>query len=371
MSARGKTDAVRLRRARFLPAICVVAVCAMLAASARGLANPGPQSSQSSAYVPANAGQQSQASAPDSRIAHLPRGKKLILKDGSVQLVREYQVMDDRVRFYNTERSQWEEMPAALVDWDATKQSEADQKKNDAALLSSVHKQEQARRVMPLDVDASLEAAPGVFIPPGEGLFVYDGKSVLRLAQAQAENKLDKAKVVEQVLVPVPVVPSRRNLTIPRPHAEVRVHNEQPEFYMRTADGREPNMILIRTKVRSDSRLIENVDTKRGDRRALADCQWRVSFHAEPIARAGRICVYRNRERRRDESLRVGFRRGYREQIFRSEITATPKTPAGKLEISLILQADPEGIRTAAWPARKCETAFEERARPFQQKKQP
>ncbi len=169
--------------------------------------------------------------------------------------------MDDRVRFYNTERSQWEEMPAALVDWDATKQSEADQKKTDAALLSSVHKQEQARRIMPLDVDASLEAAPGVFIPPGEGLFVYDGKSVLRLTQAQADNKRDKAKVVEQVLVPIPVVPSRRNLSIPRPHAEVRVHNEQPEFYMRTADGREPNMILIRTKVHGDSRLIENVDT--------------------------------------------------------------------------------------------------------------
>lgn len=261
MSVREKTGAARARRARFLPAICVVTVCAMLAVSARGLANPRQQSSQPASANPPDAGQRGQASAPDSRIAHLPRGKKLILKDGSVQLVREYQVMDDRVRFYNTERSQWEEMPAALVDWDATKQSEADQKKNDAALLSSVHKQEQARRVMPLDVDASLEAAPGVFIPPGEGLFVYDGKSVLRLAQAQAENKLDKAKVVEQVLVPIPVVPSRRNLTIPRPHAEVRVHNEQPEFYMRTADGREPNMILIRTKVRGDSRLIENVDT--------------------------------------------------------------------------------------------------------------
>jgi hypothetical protein len=239
----------------------MIAVCAMLATSARGLATLGQQSSQPASAKPADAGQQNQAASPESRIAHLPRGKKLILKDGSVQLVREYQVMDDRVRFYNTERSQWEEMPAALVDWDATRQSEADQKKTDTALLSTVHKQEQARRVMPLDVDASLEAAPGVFIPPGEGLFVYDGKSVLRLAQAQAENKLDKAKVVEQVLVPVPVVPSRRNLTIARPHAEVRVHNEQPEFYMRTADGREPSLMLIRTKVRGDSRLIENVDT--------------------------------------------------------------------------------------------------------------
>jgi hypothetical protein len=260
MSVHEKTGAFRLRHALFQSVICLIAVCAMLAASARGWTNPLQQSAQSPSGT-ADPRQQSQAPAPESGVAHLPRGKKLILKDGSVQLVREYQVMDDRVRFYNTERSQWEEMPVALVDWDATRQSEADQKSNDAALLSNVHKQEQARRVMPLDVDASLEAAPGVFVPPGEGLFVYDGKSVLRLTQAQADSKLDKAKVVEQVLVPVPVVPSRRNLTIARPHAEVRVHNEQPEFYMRTADGREPNMILIRTKVRGDSRLIENVDT--------------------------------------------------------------------------------------------------------------
>ena len=261
MSAQKRAGAARFCRARFGLAIFAVAVCALIAASANGLANPGQQSPQYASSGSADARQQSQASPPESRIAHLPRGKKLILKDGSVQLVREYQVLDDRVRFYNTERSQWEEMPSALVDWDATRQSEAEQKKNDATLLSNVHKQEQARRIMPLDVDASLEAAPGVFIPPGEGLFVYDGKSVLRLTQAQADNKLDKAKVVEQVLVPIPIVPSRRNLSIPRPHAEVRVHNEQPEFYMRTADGREPNMLLIRTKVRGDSRLIENVDT--------------------------------------------------------------------------------------------------------------
>ncbi|MFY9732657.1 MAG: hypothetical protein WB723_12240 [Candidatus Acidiferrales bacterium] len=262
MSVREKAGAVRFRRVRcLLTIICAVASCALLASSAKGLAVSGQQPTQSASAKSSDAGQQNPSASPESRIAHLPRGKKLILKDGNVQLVREYQVMDDRVRFYNIERSQWEEMPAALVDWDATKQSEADQKKNDAALLSSVHKQEQARRIMPLDVDASLEAAPGVFIPPGEGLFVYDGKSVLRLTQAQADNKRDKAKVVEQVLVPIPVVPSRRNLSIPRPHAEVRVHNEQPEFYMRTADGREPNMILIRTKVHGDSRLIENVDT--------------------------------------------------------------------------------------------------------------
>jgi hypothetical protein len=261
MSVREKIIAARFCHARFFLTICAVAVYVLVAASGRVLADAAQQSTQSASSASPNAVQQSPTAPQESKNPSLPRGKKLILKDGSVQLVREYQVMDDRVRFYNTERSQWEEMPAALVDWDATRQSEIDQKKGDAALLTNVHKQEQARRIMPLDVDASLEAAPGVFIPPGEGLFVYDGKSVLRLTQAQAVNKLDKAKVVEQVLVPIPIVPSRRNLSIPRPHAEVRVHNEQPEFYMRTADGREPNMVLIRTKVHGDSRLIENVDT--------------------------------------------------------------------------------------------------------------
>src|ERR1700741_3567153 len=253
---------LKFRRLRLLLLIGFAAVFGPLAASSNGVVSLTQGSAQAAALSnSATKEQQSQSASPDSAKPPLPRGKKLILKDGSVQLVREYQLMDDKVRFYNTERSQWEEMPVALVDWDATRQSEADQKKTDAALLSTVHKQEQARRIMPLDVDASLEAAPGVFIPPGEGLFVYDGKSVLRLTQAQADNKLDKAKVVEQVLVPIPIVPSRRNLSIPRPHAEVRVKNEQPEFYMRTADGREPNMILIRTKVHGDSRLIENVVT--------------------------------------------------------------------------------------------------------------
>jgi len=261
MSVYEQVNGAKFCRTRFFLTICAFAVCALVAAPCRVSADlEQQQSTQSKSSASPNPSQPGQSASQDSK-PPLPRGKKLILKDGNVQLVREYQVMDDRVRFYNTERSQWEEMPAALVDWDATKQSEMEQKKGDAALLTAVHKQEQARRIMPLDVDASLEAAPGVFIPPGEGLFVYDGKSVLRLTQAQADNKLDKAKAVEQVLVPIPIVPTRRNLSIPRRHAEVRVHNEQPEFYMRTADGREPNMLLIRVKVHGDSRLIENVDT--------------------------------------------------------------------------------------------------------------
>jgi len=203
------------------------------------------------------------AQAPASSAApELPRGKKLILKDGRFQLVREYRVEGDRIRYYSPDSGQWEEMPAALVDWDATHKLEAEEAKRDAAVLENAHATDAARKAeMPLDVDASLEAAPGVFLPPGEGMFVYNGKTVLPLSQALAGSKLSKGRVLEQVLVPVPVVPSRHTITLPGTRAKMRLGNAQPEFYMRTADAREPEIVLIHLKVRRDDRLVENLDT--------------------------------------------------------------------------------------------------------------
>src|ERR1700682_5800987 len=52
--------------------------------------------------------------------------KRLILKDGSYQLVAKYEVKSGRVHYLSAERNEWEELPNSMVDWDATAKFEKD-----------------------------------------------------------------------------------------------------------------------------------------------------------------------------------------------------------------------------------------------------
>jgi hypothetical protein len=184
---------------------------------------------------------QSTGTKPDSNTstaipAPLPPGIKLILKDGNYHLVKSYERKGERVRYFSVERGEWEELPAALVDWDATAKAETEKKAAAAALVEKVHRQEIASRAdAVLDVDASLLVAPGVFLPPGEGMFIIEDGHVLKLEQAGSEVKRDKKRFLEQIISPVPLVPGKQNVQLPGKRASLRITGKSVEFYLREA----------------------------------------------------------------------------------------------------------------------------------------
>jgi hypothetical protein len=270
--------------------------CAWLASPADSASyspsNGGTPAWQATAEKQAG-GKDAQAGAPA-----LPRGKKLVLKDGTFQLVRDYRRNGERVRYLSAERGDWEEIPAAMVDWAATEQAAKAEEAEEDALAKKIHAQEQAQKIETvMDVDASLQVAPGVFLPPGEGMFLIDGKSVKPLEQAGSQVKTDKKQFLKQVLSPIPIVPSKRNVEIPGNRASIRVSGGQAEFYLREAPpdpdrttpivkssrpGESgPEVELVRATVKGNKRQLESIRSLFGEqeekRNSISIQRWEIA----------------------------------------------------------------------------------------------
>ena len=230
------------------------------------------------------------------------RGQKLILKDGNFQLVRTYQRNGERVRYLSAERGDWEELPASMVDWDATAKAAADDAKAENSLVKTIHQQQvESSAQVPLDVDASLRVGAGVFLPRGEGMFAVQGKAVTKLEQVTSQNKLDKKRAIERVISPAPaLVPSKRNIVLEGAHAKLRVvGNGSPlEFFLRepppdpdrvspilksSAAGESgPEVELVMASVHGGKRQVESISSRFGqtmnvDKKIISVQRWDVA----------------------------------------------------------------------------------------------
>lgn len=203
----------------------------------------------------------SKGSAPAGQIPEaLPKGKKLMLKDGTYQLAREYSVEGDRVRYWSVERSQWEEIPASLVDWDATHKSEGEDAARDADLKAKIHASNIARLTKDIDVDKSLEIKPGLFLPDEVGLYALDrDKQIRAMKQNTAEVKISTGRELERIMTGVPLINSKKVMDIPGSRAALRLGTAEPEFFFRPSDAREPRVRLFRAQVKNGHRVLDNI----------------------------------------------------------------------------------------------------------------
>lgn len=174
---------------------------------------------------------------------------KLYLKDGDYQLVREYQVNGDRVRYFSTERGQWEEIPVALCDLQKTERAQkstAEDVQKQAKLEDDEEKFERAQR-------REMER-----VPMNPGAYVIQNDQVKALEPAESNFVKNKKRQTLQRITPIPIVAGKATLQLKGEHASFVVHDNEPEFYIRLEN--ENRFGIVELTPKKGDRIVEDVD---------------------------------------------------------------------------------------------------------------
>jgi len=166
--------------------------------------------------------------------------KRLILKDGSYQLVTKYEVQGDRVRYLSAERGEWEELPASLVDWPATEKFDKDRTTSAIPEATVIDKETEAEREAE---EAKLpEVAPGLRLPEDSGIFLldnYQGQPQL-VEMQQAEGEVTRNPRGNIFHVPLASTNAKQSVELEGEHATVNAHSGVPSIYINVEDGAQP-----------------------------------------------------------------------------------------------------------------------------------
>jgi hypothetical protein len=162
--------------------------------------------------------------------------RRLILKDGSYQLVAKYEIKGDRVRYKSAERDEWEELPAALVDWPATEKYEKDRATSAIPEAAAVDKEIDADREAALS--RLPQVAPGLRLPDYSGVFLLDnfqGQPQLVELQ-QSEGDVDHSSKAALLRGVIPMAGAKQNVELEGEHAGVHAHVAVPSIYINVED---------------------------------------------------------------------------------------------------------------------------------------
>ncbi len=167
--------------------------------------------------------------APSQTQAH-----RLILKDGTYQAVTKYEIQGERVRYFSAERGEWEDVPKALIDWDATKKFEEGSALGPSA-PEAVALDKQIDSDRKAEMARSPEVAPGLRLPDGGGIFLLDTyenqPQLAELQQSAGEMEENtKSNAVRAAINPLGGI--KQTIELPGPHAKVQSHTAVPSVYI-------------------------------------------------------------------------------------------------------------------------------------------
>jgi hypothetical protein len=173
---------------------------------------------------------------------------KLYLKEGGYQLVREYKIEQDRVRYYSLERSDWEEIPLDLVDVKRTEFEAAERQKEIEKETKAFTEEEAVERAVRNEV---------MRIPQDAGVyFIQDGKTHI-LAVAETNLRTNKGRSILKRLAPVPLVAGKATLELNGAKSATIFTNAEPEFYIQLSEKQRFGIAKLTPK--GGVRIVENV----------------------------------------------------------------------------------------------------------------
>ena len=171
---------------------------------------------------------------------------KLYLKDGGSHQVREYKVVEDRVRYYSIERSDWEEIPLDLVDLKRTqeelKEREEEQKADKQSIAEEIAFERQIRKEIRS-------------IPEEPGVYKLDGDKVITLKLAECKIVTNKKRSILKAMSPIPIVPGKATVEIDGLKSDFVFTDDRPEFYFRL--NKEERFGIVKLTPLKASRVVE------------------------------------------------------------------------------------------------------------------
>jgi hypothetical protein len=163
--------------------------------------------------------------------------KRLILNDGSYQAATEWKKVGDRVKYFSAERAEWEELPAALVDWKATEEWNASAAKSAAEELKQESEEEvAARKEAELNTPrVAPKLAPELRLPAEGGVFLLEERAGQAVLQQVAGNKAQENDHAGQNRLKRSILPLAsllQTIELKGAAAKVRVHAAAPSIFV-------------------------------------------------------------------------------------------------------------------------------------------
>ena len=160
--------------------------------------------------------------------------RRLILKDGSYQLVTKYEVKGNRVRYLSAERNEWEELPEPLVDWPATEKYEKDRAAG-ASIPEAVQLDKEIELEREREETQLPQVAPGLRLPEDSGVFLLDSfqgePQILEIQQTAGDlNRNTKTNIFRGAINPVASL--KQTIELDGAHAPVQSHVDVPSLYI-------------------------------------------------------------------------------------------------------------------------------------------